>query len=85
MSGEGLSMRKIKEILLLKWACGLSHRELARSCGIGRATVSDYLRCGQLVTALLDIMTERFLVGAEGTRVRSDGGQGLKPRHTVAH
>jgi transposase len=44
MSGEKLSMRTIKEILRLKRTCGLSNRAIARSCGIGRATVSEYLR-----------------------------------------
>ncbi len=37
-------MRKIKEVLRLKWAQGLSHRRIAASCGIGRPTVSEYLR-----------------------------------------
>ena len=37
-------MRKIKEVLRLKWANGLSNRQIARSCGIARPTVSDYLR-----------------------------------------
>jgi len=37
-------MRKVKEVLRLKWACGLSKRKIAASCRIGRATVSEYLR-----------------------------------------
>ena len=37
-------MRKVKEVLRLKWASGFSKRKIAASCGIGRATVSDYLR-----------------------------------------
>lgn len=37
-------MRKIKEVLRLKWAQGLSHRQIARTCGIGRPTVGEYLR-----------------------------------------
>ena len=44
MSGKRLSMRTIKEVLRLKLACGLSDRQVARSCSIGRATVSEYLR-----------------------------------------
>lgn len=35
-------MRKILEVARLK-ACGLSNRMIARSCGIARSTVSDYL------------------------------------------
>jgi len=37
-------MRKIKEVLRLKFECGLSEREIARSCQISRTTVTDYLR-----------------------------------------
>ncbi len=44
MPAERLSMRKIKEILRLKWASGLSNRKIAHSCGIARPTVNEYLR-----------------------------------------
>jgi transposase len=44
MSRKRLSMRTIKEVLRLKWACGLSDRQVARSCSIARSTVSEYLR-----------------------------------------
>jgi len=37
-------MRKIKEILRLKYDCGISEREISRSCNISRSTVADYLR-----------------------------------------
>jgi len=43
MSRERLSMRKINEVLRLKWQCGLSHRQIATSCNIGVGTVSDYV------------------------------------------
>ena len=36
-------MRKIKEVLRLKWAHQLSHRQIARTCRISRPTVADYL------------------------------------------
>jgi len=36
-------MRKIREILRLKYECKRSNREVATSCGIGSSTVSDYL------------------------------------------
>ena len=36
-------MRKVKEVLRLKYDCGISEREIARSCGIARSTVADYL------------------------------------------
>ncbi|WP_144079850.1 helix-turn-helix domain-containing protein, partial [Haliea salexigens] len=44
MPAKRLSMRKIKEVLRLKWAQGLSNRQIATACGIGRPTVSEYLR-----------------------------------------
>ena len=36
-------MRKIKEVLRLKYDCNLSEREISRSCQISRSTVADYL------------------------------------------
>jgi len=36
-------MRKIKEVLRLKWAHKLSNRKIAKSCFISRTTVADYL------------------------------------------
>jgi hypothetical protein len=43
MAMERLSMRKIKEILRLKWACSLSNRQIGISCSISHSTVADYL------------------------------------------
>jgi len=37
-------VRKVKEILRLKHASGLSDRQIARSCKVSRSTVADYLR-----------------------------------------
>jgi len=37
-------MRKIKEVLRLKFDRGLSNRQIAATCGIGRPTVGEYLR-----------------------------------------
>lgn len=36
-------MRKIKEVLRLKYHCALSRRQIAHSCQISRSTVADYL------------------------------------------
>src|SRR3990172_7482254 len=43
MANRRLPVRKIREILRLKHACGLSNREIAESCDIARSTVADYL------------------------------------------
>ncbi|CAO0820898.1 hypothetical protein DFAR_10021 [Desulfarculales bacterium] len=44
MSAERLSMRNIKEGLRLKHVAGCGNRDITTSCGIGRTTVSRYLR-----------------------------------------
>jgi IS30 family transposase len=41
MANRRLPLRKIKEILRLKHACGLSKREIARSCNVARSTVAS--------------------------------------------
>ena len=43
MAKARLSMRKIKEVLRLKYHGGLSRRQIAHSCQISRSTVIDYL------------------------------------------
>jgi transposase len=37
-------MRKIKEVLRLKFEAGLGNRQIARSCAINHSTVADYVR-----------------------------------------
>ena len=43
MAGRRLSMRKIKEVLRLKWHHGHSNKQIALSCKISRSTVREYL------------------------------------------
>ena len=43
MPVERLSMRKIKEVLRLKFNCHLNNQAIANSCGIGRTTVREYV------------------------------------------
>lgn len=43
MPAMRLSMRKIREVLRLKFDRGLSNREIALACSIGRTTVHEYL------------------------------------------
>ena len=43
MANRRLSMRKIKEVLRLHKEMGLSERQIAKSCGISRSTVQEYL------------------------------------------
>ena len=44
MPEERVSMRKLKEILRLRFGLGLQQNQIARSCSIGQATVHRYLR-----------------------------------------
>ena len=44
MPQERLSMRKIREVLRLRWEQGLSHRQIVASCRLGQGTVAEYLR-----------------------------------------
>ena len=41
---ERLTMRKIREVLRLKWEVGLSNRQIAASCRVTHGTVAAYLR-----------------------------------------
>jgi DNA-binding transcriptional regulator LsrR (DeoR family) len=38
---ERLSMRMIREVLRLKFECGLSDRQIAKSTGIARSSIGD--------------------------------------------
>ena len=48
MPRQRLSMRQIHEVLRLKWAAGLSERQIARSLGLSRPTVAAYVRRAQV-------------------------------------
>jgi len=47
MGAKRLPMRKLREILRLKYERHLRHRAIARACGVGVGTVSEYLRRAQ--------------------------------------
>jgi len=40
-------MRKLKEVLRLRYELGLGQHQIARSCSIAQGTVSEYLRRAQ--------------------------------------
>jgi len=44
MPQKELSMRKVKEVLRLRFAAGLQQEQIARSCSIGQSTVHRYLK-----------------------------------------
>ena len=43
MPNERLSMRKIREILRLKWELKLRNRQVSRSCAVSHNTVREYV------------------------------------------
>src|SRR4029453_9540165 len=47
MPAQRLSMRQVREVLRLKWACGLSDRKIAQSVRVSRPTVAEYVRRAQ--------------------------------------
>ena len=49
MAAERLPMRKVREVLRLKHACGVSERVIARSVGVSRSTVAEYLRRASVI------------------------------------
>lgn len=44
MTRERIPVRTIKEVLRLKWSCGLGRRAISKSCGIARSTVDEYTK-----------------------------------------
>src|SRR6056297_4351919 len=44
MPAERITMRKIREVLRLKFECRLSNRKIARSTSVARSTASDYIQ-----------------------------------------
>ena len=68
MLANRLSMRKIREVLRLKWANNLSDRKIAQSCNISRHAVTSYLERAKqanlswpLPDALNDVELDRLL------------------------
>jgi transposase len=48
MVNRRLSMRKIREVIRLKWGNKLSNRQIAKSCSMSHSTVGDYLLRAEL-------------------------------------
>jgi hypothetical protein len=75
MPAERVSMRRVREILRLKHACGASDRALGRSLGIARSTVALTLDRGAaaglawpLPETLSDRVLEAMLYAGAGTK-----------------
>jgi transposase len=49
MPTERLSMRKVREVLRLKHAVGLSYREISEATGVGKTAVGEYIRRAEVI------------------------------------
>ncbi len=64
MAQERLSLRKIREVLRLKYETGLSNRAIARACRVSNSTIGEYLARAKeagLVWPLADDLQEEDL------------------------
>ena len=58
MPAERLPMRKVREVLRLKYACRASARVIAQSVGIGRSAVAEYIRRAAVIGITWPISAE---------------------------
>jgi transposase len=49
MPTERLSMRKVRDVLRLKHAVGLSYREISEATGVGKTAVGEYIRRAEVI------------------------------------
>ena len=71
-------MRKVREVLRLKYESGRSHAEIAASVGIGESTVGDYLARARRVGLAWETARELGEVELESKLFR-DGGRNEPP------
>lgn len=63
MPAHRTTLRKIKDVLRLKWTCNLSHRQVSGALGVGLGTITQYLQLA--ASAGLDWATIEPLSEAE--------------------
>src|SRR5438132_10369326 len=73
MATERLSMRKVREVLRLKHAVGLSYREISEATGVGKTAIWEYIRRAEVIgitwpvpDEIDDAMLERRLFAYPG-------------------
>lgn len=75
-----LSMRKVEEVLRLKWGAGLSPRQISKAVGIGRTTVSQYVARAEAAGITWPLPARMDAVELE-RRLFKAPGQGAKQAH----
>ena len=90
MPANRMTMRKIKEVLRLKWACGLSHRQIARATGVSVGAVSQYAAMAKAAgldwpqaDSLNEDTLEQRLFGAQ--KPANSPGGGVMPDFPYLH
>jgi transposase len=76
-------MRKVREVLRLKFECGRSHREIATSCELSPASVSDYLRRAKSASLTWDEACGMSDAAVEARLFRQVGRNEPSPRAPV--
>jgi hypothetical protein len=78
MTQEQLSLRKIREVLRLKYEVGLSNRVIARACRVSNSTVGDNMAGAQAAGLGWPLPEER---GEEQLNRKLFPDQEIKMRH----
>jgi hypothetical protein len=80
MPVERLSMRKVREVLRLKHALGMSYRAISEATGVGKTAAAEYVHRAAVIgvtwpvpEAMGDAELERGLFPVVGTARRSIG------------
>lgn len=89
MPANRTTMRRIKEVLRLKWTCNLSHRQVSGALGVGLGTITQYLQLAssagldwETVESLSESELERRLIPSG--RAAAVGGR-VEPDYAVMH
>jgi len=92
MPAHRTSMRKLKEVLRLKWACGLSHRQIGRAVGISVGAISEYAALATAagldwpsIEPLSDDEIEECLLPKASTGEPATGSKRIPPDFTLIH
>jgi len=68
-------MRKIREVLRLRFELGLGQRAIARACSISQSTVHDYLNRAAAAGVVWPLGSERSGTSSVSSRPCSESGR----------
>ncbi len=87
MAATRLPMRRLRDLLRLKYDAGLSHRAIAQACAMGLGTVTAYLHRAAAAGLAWPLCAFRSFVAADASacgwgtegRRRQQGSQEFEP------